>query len=247
MQRYPQYPDNSETDDMSSNSGRRFMFKSAALLPAAVTLAACESRQSSPGSTPASSAQPYQPRYFNATEWTFIHAAVSRLIPSDEVGPGALELDVPVFIDRQMEGEFGHAARWYMQGPFTPAAPQFGYQSRLTPREVYRLGIAETDAHCLLRYGNQFAHLSISDQETVLHQLNGGELGFSTVDAMTFFNFLHSNTIEGYLADPMHGGNKHAGGWTMIGFPGARADYLDFVGQNQPCPYGPVSVMGKEG
>lgn len=222
------------------------MFKSAALLPAAVTLTACDSRQLSTTSTPEPAGKSYIPRYFNADEWTFIHAAVARLIPSDDIGPGALDLDVPVFIDKQMEGEFGYAARWYMQGPFTQASPQFGYQSRLTPREVYRLGIAETNAHCSLRHGNHFANLSIPDQDTVLHQLDGGELRFNSVDAKTFFDFLHSNTIEGYLADPVHGGNKHAGGWKMIGFPGARADYLDFVGQNQPYPYEPVGVMGKE-
>ncbi|WP_211620611.1 gluconate 2-dehydrogenase subunit 3 family protein [Paraburkholderia domus] len=246
MQKNPQHLIDEQTSGQPSSSRRRFMFKSAALLPAAVTLTACDSGQSSPTGTPDSASRHYSPRYFSAAEFSFIHAAVARLIPSDDTGPGALELDVPVFIDRQMESEFGHAARWYMQGPFTQAAPQFGYQSRLTPREVYRLGIAETDTLCAARYGNNFAKLSNLDQDVVLHQLDRGELEFIGVDAKTFFEFLRTNTIEGYLADPVHGGNKHAGSWKMIGFPGARADYLDFVGQNRPYPYEPVGVMGKE-
>jgi gluconate 2-dehydrogenase gamma chain len=246
MRRNPQHFINDESADLPSNSRRRFMFKSAALLPAAVTLTACDPKQTSSSETPEPPHQSHKPRYFSADEWVFIQAAVARLIPSDDNGPGAVELDVPVFIDRQMEGEFGHAARWYMQGPFRQAAPQFGYQSRLTPREVYRLGIAETDALCIALHGNHFARLSNLDQDAVLHQLDRGEPEFIGVDAKTFFDFLRANTIEGYLADPVHGGNKHAGSWKMIGFPGARADYLDFVGRNQPYSYAPVSVMGKE-
>ena len=37
------------------------------------------------------------------------------------------------------------------------------------------------------------------------------------------------NTKEGYLADPIHGGNKNLASWKMIGFPGARADFIDWV------------------
>ncbi|UMX65988.1 gluconate 2-dehydrogenase subunit 3 family protein [Klebsiella pneumoniae] len=39
---------------------------------------------------------------FNDREWAFINAAVARLIPADELGPGAKEAGVPEFIDRQL-------------------------------------------------------------------------------------------------------------------------------------------------
>ena len=59
-----------------------------------------------------------------------------------------MELGVPEFIDREMNGGFGQADKWYMQGPFASALPELGYQSPLTPRAVYRAGIAAVDEHC---------------------------------------------------------------------------------------------------
>src|SRR5450830_1237076 len=61
---------------------------------------------------------PVAPRtlsYFTPTEFTFIEAAVSRLIPADELGPGAKEAGVTFFIDQQIAGFFGRAETWYMQ------------------------------------------------------------------------------------------------------------------------------------
>jgi gluconate 2-dehydrogenase gamma chain len=53
---------------------------------------------------------------------------------------------------------------------------------------------------------------------------------------------LLQNTREGYFCDPKHGGNKGMAAWRMINFPGARADYIDWVeqyGRRYPLP--PVS------
>jgi gluconate 2-dehydrogenase gamma chain len=36
-------------------------------------------------------------------------------------------------------------------------------------------------------------------------------------------------------------------GWKLIGHPGVRADYLEWVGMDGPYPYGPVSLYGKRG
>ena len=57
----------------------------------------------------------YVPTFFNPVEWSFINAAVARLIPSDGPGPGGLETGVPEFIDRQMELPYGHGAYFYLQ------------------------------------------------------------------------------------------------------------------------------------
>ncbi|MWL74804.1 gluconate 2-dehydrogenase subunit 3 family protein, partial [Escherichia coli] len=57
---------------------------------------------------------------------------------------------------------------------------------------------------------------------------------------------LLSDTKHGYLADPMYGGNKGMKAWIAIGFPGARASYLEWVKQhNIPYPLGPVSIKGE--
>lgn len=188
-------------------------------------------------------------RYFTDQEWAFLNAACARLIPADDNGPGAAELGVPEFIDREMDGAFGHAATWYMQGPFVSAAPEFGYQSPLTPRELYRAGIAAVDEHCRRSFGSKsFFELPGTTQDAVLTDLENSALDFENVSGKSFFGFLLQNTKEGYLADPIHGGNKDMASWKMIGFPGARADFVDWVERHGACyPYGPVAISGARG
>ena len=196
-----------------------------------------------------STTQAYSPGYFTQEEWVFLQAACARLIPNDENGPGALELGVPEFIDREMDGPFGHAAHWYMQGPFVSALPEFGYQSPLTPRDVYRAGIVAVDKYCRQMFSNKsFYELSVTQQDSVLTGLEKGTLDFENVSGKSFFEFLLQNTKEGYLADPIHGGNKNMGSWKMIGFPGARADFLDWVDKyGARYPLSSVDIAGRKG
>jgi gluconate 2-dehydrogenase gamma chain len=230
---------------LEESFGRRDFLRKVIILAPTFSIAACA--PSLALKTP--QAQTYMPRYFTSEEWTFLHSACARLIPSDENGPGAVELGVPEFIDMEMDGPFGHAANWYMQGPFSTALPELGYQSSLTPREVYRAGIAAVDAHCGRIFGNKsFSQLPAATQDSVLTDLESGALDFENVSGKSFFGFLLQNTKEGYLADPIHGGNKDMGSWKMIGFPGARADFLDWVNKHgKRYPLGPVSVAGRKG
>jgi gluconate 2-dehydrogenase gamma chain len=191
---------------------------------------------------------PYQPRYFHPAEWAFINAAVDRLIPPNSDGPGAVEAGVPEFLDRQMEAPYGHGGFWYMRGPYkTDAEPTLGYQLRFTPRELYRTAIAAMDDWCSKTYGKVFASLDENMRDTALHQLEAGKVPFADMPATTFFTQLLANTKEGYLADPIYGGNRNMGAWKMIGFPGARADYMDWIEQpGKPYPMGPVSISGEK-
>lgn len=194
----------------------------------------------------------YVPDYFSTVEWRFVLAACDRLIPADEVGPGALEANVPIFIDQELAGTYGQAVDWYMQGPFDATAPgALGYQLPYTPQEIYRRGIKAVDAHCTRVHGVPFAELDASARDAVLTDLQGNAIDLATYDepmltAPVFFDFLRSNAQEGYLADPMYGGNKGMGAWLMIGFPGARASFLEWVGQHDVTyPLGPVSILGE--
>ncbi len=201
----------------------------------------------SDAATPSS---PYVPTYFNAEEWRFIEAACARLIPQDENGPGALEAGVSEFIDRQMETAYGHAGLWYMHAPFVAdTPPEFGYHSKLTPREVYRLGIEAVNVACAKQYsGKKFAELSDADKDAVLTGLEKGAITSDDVPLGNFFAILLQNVKEGFLADPMHGGNKDMVSWKLIGFPGARADYADWVSQHGAVyPLPPVGITGKGG
>ena len=227
-----------------SFSRRNFVFKMLAVVPT-LSIPACAPLSA----LRPSPARAYSPRCFNSEEWAFLHAACARLIPTDENGPGAVELGVPEFIDREMDGAFGHAANWYMQGPHATAPPELGYQSPLTPRAVYRAGIAAVDAHCRKMFSNKsFSELPITQQDAVLTDLEKGTLDFDNVSGKSFFGFLLQNTKEGYLADPIHGGNKNMGSWKMIGFPGARADFIDWVDKyGARYPLSPVGIAGGKG
>ncbi|HVE10526.1 MAG TPA: gluconate 2-dehydrogenase subunit 3 family protein [Paraburkholderia sp.] len=247
--------DQSDDTRPIASSRRQFLVKTVAILPAAGALASCAPHDASTTATAraadnsasSASSAPYQPTFFNPREWTLLQAAIDRLIPADAEGPGALELDVAVFIDRQMEGGFGHAATLYMQGPFPHDIPHAsGFQSRMTPRDVYRAGLAALDQYCNAHFsGKRFEELGTAQKDEILHGMDAGKIKFEQVSAASFIGLLWQNTKEGYFADPIHGGNKNAGSWKMIGFPGARADFLDWVAQpGKPYPLGPVTIAG---
>jgi len=189
----------------------------------------------------------YSPSFFRPVEWAFINAAVARLIPAEGAGPGALEARVPEFIDRQMELPYGHGAYFYLKGPFlTNIAPTLGYQLRYTPREIYRLGIEDANTTARQLYGRDFPSLAASDQDQFLGAMEKGGLSFSRVPSAVFFAQLLANTKEGYFADPLYGGNRNMVAWRWIGFPGARADFTDWIDRpGRPYPYGPVSIGGR--
>jgi gluconate 2-dehydrogenase gamma chain len=188
----------------------------------------------------------YAPTYFRPSEWEFVLTAVSRLIPADGAGPGAIEAGVPEFIDRQMELPYGHGSFFYLNGPFHPDSPAtLGYQLRYTPREIYRLGIADANAAARAGHGMEFARLEAARQDEFLESMEKGLLGFPTVPASALFDQLLENTREGYFSDPIHGGNRDMVAWRWIGFPGARADFTDWIDQaGAEYPYGPVSIGG---
>lgn len=216
---------------------------SSVLLP---SQAAAPGPQSRPASVPAGE---YRPVYFTPDEWAFIVAAVDRLIPDDGNGPGGVAAGVPVFLDRQMELPYGHGAYWYMQGPFHPDSPAtLGYQMRLTPRELYRAGIAAADRASRALHGNAFANLRAGQRDALLAALEQGSIPQDGGVAAAFFALLLKNTREGFFADPMYGGNRGMAAWKMIGFPGARADFTDWIDQQgKPYPYGPVAIQGSAG
>lgn len=191
----------------------------------------------------------YKPIYFTEHEFSFLVAAVDVLIPADKNGPGALQAGVPEFIDRQMETAWGYGKLWYMHGPFHPdAPPELGYQLNLTPRELYRMAIADCDSMCKSEYGKYFSDLAMAEQVQVLSGLESGKVHLLRVPSVTFFEYFLSNTKEGFFSDPMYGGNKHLVGWKMLGFPGARADFADWVMEyGKKYPYGPVSIDGEKG
>jgi gluconate 2-dehydrogenase gamma chain len=185
--------------------------------------------------------------WFTDAEAAFISAAVARLIPADDLGPGAVEAGVPTFIDRQLAGAYGRGERWYMQGPWSPGLPTQGYQTRLAPAGLYRAAIKAIDAAVVRESrGASFARLAPADQDAFLQRLEKGDVALDGVDAKAFFAQLLQNTMEGFWSDPLYGGNRDMAGWKLIGFPGARYDNSSFVTQHgQKYPLPPVGINGR--
>lgn len=195
----------------------------------------------------------YRPLFFSTDEWLFILSATDRLIPAGGSGkaPGALETNVPIFIDQQLhDPDFGKEI--YMQGPFPTNLPAtLGYQIPCSPQQIYQQGIHAVNQWCQQTFSKPFHQLTNEQQQEVLEQAENNTLKFTqnsqqaSLTPAQFFNQLISDTKHGYLADPMYGGNKGMKAWIAIGFPGARASYLEWVKQHDvKYPLGPVSIQG---
>lgn len=186
-----------------------------------------------------------------------LEAACERLIPADDLGPGAKEAGVVVFIDRQLANEqAGFRGPYYRQGPFTPGEPTQGDQSIMTVRERFRIGILGLEGEAQSRFGQGFAEISPARQEAILADLEQGKpdtFGSASlvrpptegapgsladlappvaIPARAFFTMLLSYTQAGFFADPIHGGNLGMAGWRLIGFPGAQLGYAGWIGKH---------------
>jgi len=193
--------------------------------------------------TPAASAEAYG--YLIEPEVRFLDAAVARLIPVDELGPGAKEAGVTYYIDQQLVSVWGSHGRNYRMGPWPEGTPQQGFQSRLTPREIYRAAIRETNIYCSRQYGKNFEFLTAAQQDEILHGLEDGKIELESVSSKLFFELLMRNTEEGFFADPMYGGNRDKVGWRLIGFPGiASSVYAERIeDRDRPYHAEPVSIL----
>ncbi|WP_035714374.1 gluconate 2-dehydrogenase subunit 3 family protein [Azorhizobium doebereinerae] len=188
--------------------------------------------------------------YFTPDEARAVEAIVERLIPADELSPSGKDAGCAVFIDRQLAGPYGGAERLYMKPPFVAGtAPEFGPQSPLSPAQQYRVALKSLDAYCRSNFGGKgFAELAPEERDKVLAAMEKGEPKFDGFGSRPFFNLVLQNTMEGFFADPIYGGNRDMVGWKLIGFPGARYDYRDFIDHvTEPYTLPPVSLQGRAG
>ncbi len=182
---------------------------------------------------------------FTPEEARTVEAVVDRLIPADELSIGGKEAGCASFIDRQLAGSYGSSDRLYMQGPFAAGLPTQGYQGSATPAGRYREGLSALNKHTRATLGGKaFFELAPADQDKALQDFEAGKVDYKP--ATGFFNLVLQNTMEGFFADPIYGGNKDMAGWKFIGFPGARYDYRDYVtAHNKPFPLPPLSIAGR--
>jgi gluconate 2-dehydrogenase gamma chain len=204
-----------------------------------------------PGATAAP--EPVEPgplAFLTEAEAAALGAIADRIIPSDPQTPGGKDAGCVVFVDRQLAGPYGRHEGLYVGGPFEHGTKEQGPQSRQTPGDLYRSGLAALDDYCRGAPpgpGAPFVELSPAKQDELLHGLESGSVRLEDLDGKTFFEQLLKDIQQGFFADPIYGGNHGMCGWKMIGFPGARYDYTDWVGRhNERYPYPPVSIAGRD-
>ncbi|MFN8662232.1 MAG: gluconate 2-dehydrogenase subunit 3 family protein [Thermomicrobiales bacterium] len=190
--------------------------------------------------------------FFNTHEAATVDAIVSRLMPGDESDPGAHEAGVVFYIDRSLGGtNLGYTLKTYTQGPFpviaeepvdvtassnrnqydfidlgADQASRYGYQSVLSPQEVYRRGLEYVDAYAQSKHEKNFVDLTADEQDAILGEMQEDKAtGFEGPSGRAFFTQLRNDTIEGMFSDPMYGGNQGLAGWKLIGYPGAQRLY----------------------
>jgi gluconate 2-dehydrogenase gamma chain len=133
---------------------------------------------------------------FTADQRKLVDAMVDRLIPSDELGPGAREAGVPVYLERSFAG------------------PLSGDKS------LFCEGLAAMEAGARSRHNNAFAQLSAAQQDEFLTAMENNEVSGFRPDSRGFFIRLRQLTLEGMFGDPWYGGNKGFAGWDLIRYPG---------------------------
>ncbi len=168
--------------------------------------------------------------YLNPDEAAFVEAVVDHMVPADENSPKGTDVGINIYIDRALAGGWGKGDRLYMQGPWKVGVPNQGYQLPLTPAELFRAGIAQSNAYCSKTYSKTFDRLDEAQRQEVLVGLQGGKINFTNgLPARTFFGALYQTVMEGMFSDPIYGGNQNKAGWRMIGFPGVVAVHAQNV------------------
>lgn len=185
--------------------------------------------------------------FTNSNEYNVIAQATERIFPEDDLGPGAIGLGVPFFIDNQLAGSYGNNTKEYMQGPFHPGAPTQGYQSRLTRGEIFRQGIKKLDEEAEKRFEESFAKLEGNQMDEVLTSFQKNEIPMAGVESSFFFQLLRQATLEGAYADPIYNGNNNMDGWRMKGFPGHQMAFINDIEKDEFIKIDPKSISSMQG
>lgn len=182
----------------------------------------------------------------NPTEFNILSQAVERIFPEDDLGPGAIGLGVPYFIDNQLAGNYGSNAKEYMQGPYYQGEPTQGYQSSLTRAEIFRQGIAKLDEEANRRFNKHFVDLEGGQMDEIITAFQKNEVDMKGVTSEFFFKLLRMATLEGAYADPIYNGNVNMDGWRMKGFPGHQMAYINEIENEKFTVIEPKSISSMQ-
>lgn len=130
----------------------------------------------------------------NVEQRKILDAFIDRIIPKDELGPGAVECGVGDYIDRCLADYLA------------------------AEKPLFLDGLASLDVFSLRTQGIAFASLTADKQDAVLTAIDNNQ----APNLRGFFNRVRRLTLEGMFGDPVYGGNKNFAGWDLIRYPGAK-------------------------
>jgi gluconate 2-dehydrogenase gamma chain len=200
-------------------------------------------------------------RFFDDFQRRTIEAAMARIIPTDHQ-PGASEAGTIDFLDRYLSGIDYVYARPDGSG-FTRLEGKRAeaWQQRIEiVRRKYLTGIDELNQRSRAEFGDDFAELAADQQDAILAMMERpvhdeerareeeqAIAGFAPPEPalqqiaaevdLDFFPLLVLHTRQGFLADPIYGGNRDRVGWDVIGFPGPSSLAEAHAGRYSTLPY----------
>lgn len=160
-------------------------------------------------------------------DFEILSAATELIFPKDNIGPGAIELGVPFFIDKQLITEWGINAMDYMSHPFQEG------EVPLNRQNIFMIGIRRLNSFSEEEFDSKFLDLDDERKVNILTQFENNEVEVDYIDSSSFFSLLRQSTIDGVYADPLYGGNKNMEGWKMKEFPGAQLSYRNMMEEDE--------------
>ncbi len=160
---------------MSKLTRRSFVTSVGAAIPATVLMQPPAEAAAAPANKASVASPRLKPTYlfFDADEALFIEAACERLIPADELGPGAIDAGVPNYLDKQLGGAWGAGERLYRSGPWRLGTPSQGYQLPYTPAELFHASLRAINRD-LEAPRTPFSAMSADDQDALPEILGDG-------------------------------------------------------------------------
>lgn len=175
------------------------------------------------------------------SDFAILEQATERIYPKDEHGPGAIELGVPYFIDRQLAGSWGLNGKDYRQGPFHEGGRSTN-NSIVNRGDIFLMGLRAIDAQSQKKFNITFDKAEKEQQNEILQAFEAGEVDMIGVTSGAFFSLLRQTTLEGAYCDPLYGGNKNMSGWKMKEYPGPVPSYANIIEDEDFVLMDPISL-----
>ncbi len=210
---------------------------------------------------------------FSAHEAQTVEALTARILPGTPDDPGAREAGVVTYIDNMLAFNEGFDEPTYRHAPFAEVyegdqppvgsagqasyqvvyvskdeIDRYGFQSIMSPRESYRVGLIALDNYARSKFNASFADLSADQQDQIVDDLSNDKADtFTHPSAPDFFDMVRNDTINGMFSDPGYGGNRDMAGWKLIGYPGAQRAYTEHDIRTEGNVRAPQSLAQMQG